>query len=133
MGGCFDFIHFGHVQFLTTAKTHGDHLVVALESDENVAHMKGPNRPIHTQAKRKAMLEALTVVDEVLTLPLMKTDNAYTQLVERVSPSIIAATQEDPILDKKQTQADLVGAKLVVIPKVKTPSTSKLMKLLELE
>lgn len=133
VGGCFDLLHFGHISFLKQAKAHGNHLVVALESDENVRRMKGDNRPIHGQEQRKEMLEALTFVDEVLALPPMSTDKAYDDLVNNLKPQVIATTEGDPILDKKRQQAETIGAELVVIPKIHTPSTSQLAKLLELE
>lgn len=133
VGGCFDFIHFGHISFLKQAKGEGDILVIALESDENVRRTKGDTRPIHTQDKRKAMLEALSFVDEVINLPPMHDDRDYARLVREVHPSVIAVTEGDPIIDKKRAQARQIGAKLVIIPKVHTPSTSQLAKLLGLE
>jgi rfaE bifunctional protein nucleotidyltransferase chain/domain len=133
VGGCFDLLHFGHIVFLKSAKKHGDHLVVALESDENVRRMKGDTRPIHTQAQRKEMLEALSLVDEVVLLPPMNTDEQYKKFVEEVKPGIIAITEGDPIEEKKHAQAQSIGAELVVIPKIHTPSTSQLAKLLGLE
>ncbi len=133
VGGCFDLLHFGHIDFLRQAKTLGDWLVVALESDENVRRMKGANRPIHTQEQRKKMLEALSCVDEVIALPVMNSDEDYASLVKTVQPSILALTQGDPVLEKKRRHALLVGANVVVIPKVLTPSTSQLAKLLGLE
>lgn len=133
VGGCFDLLHYGHISFLKQAKALGDRLVVALESDENVRRMKGPNRPIHTQNQRKQMLEALSVVSEIISLPPMSTDQEYFDLVTKIKPHIIAVTSGDSILDKKQKQANQVGAKLVVIPRVYTPSTSQLAKLLGLE
>lgn len=132
-GGCFDLIHFGHISFLKQAKSRGDYLIVALESDENVKRMKGELRPIHNQAQRKEMLESLSFVDEVISLPTTHGDRDYFDFVTKVKPDVIAVTQGDPVLDKKQKQADLVGAKLVVIPKIHTPSTSQLAKLLGLE
>ena len=133
VGGCFDLIHFGHVSFLNEAKRLGDWLIVALESDENVRRMKGPTRPIHTQEQRKQMLKSLKMVDEVITLPPMQTDKDYFELVNKIRPDFIAVTIGDPKLQQKQRQADLIGAKLVVIPKIHTPSTSQLVKLLDLE
>lgn len=133
VGGCFDFIHFGHISFLKQAKTYGDSLVVALESDENVKRAKGETRPIHSQDKRKIMLESLSFVDEVISLPPMRTDEEYANLVKDVHPAVIAVTEGDPIMDKKKSQANKVGATLVVIPKIHTPSTSQLAKLLDLE
>lgn len=133
VGGCFDLLHFGHTEFLRQAKTYGEYLVVALESDENVRHMKGDARPIHTQIQRKAMLESLRYVDEVLMLPVMKTDADYAKLVSDVHPSVIAITEGDPVISKKQHHAASIGATVVIIPKVHTPSTSQLAKLLNLE
>lgn len=133
VGGCFDFIHYGHISFLKQAKAHGDVLVVALESDENVRRVKGDTRPIHAQRERKEMLESLSFVDEVIELAPMNSDADYFELIKHLRPSIIAVTQGDPILDKKRKQAALVSAALVIIPKIHTPSTSQLAKLLDLE
>lgn len=133
VGGCFDLIHYGHTQFLTAARSQGDALVVALESDKNVRKMKGATRPIHTQEQRKSMLLSLTCVNEVITLPPMHTDAEYRELVTRVAPSVIAITEGDPMEEKKRDHATAIGATIAVIPKIHTPSTSQLAKLLELE
>lgn len=133
VGGCFDLLHYGHIRFLEEAKKLGDHLVVALESDENVRRMKGDHRPIHTQEQRKSMLEALISVDEVISLPPIQGHQEYFNLVTRVHPAVIAITQGDPKESNKRQQAEQIGATLVVIPKVPTPSTSQLAKLLGLE
>lgn len=133
VGGCFDLLHYGHVRFLAEAKKLGDLLVVALESDDNVRRMKGEGRPIHSQKQRKEMLEALSCVDKVISLPPMNNHQEYYDLVTKIHPQIIAITEGDPIVDKKQKQADTIGAQLVIIPKIPTPSTSQLAKLLGLE
>lgn len=133
VGGCFDFIHFGHISFLKQAKALGDYLVVALESDENVRQAKGAMRPIHTQQQRQEMLKSLSFVDEVISLAPMKSDKEYFDLVHQVAPSVIAITEGDSIIEKKKEQAKQVNAQLVIIPKIHTPSTSQLAKLLELE
>ncbi|MCX6792059.1 MAG: adenylyltransferase/cytidyltransferase family protein [Candidatus Gottesmanbacteria bacterium] len=90
VGGCFDLLHYGHINFLKQAKSRGDWLVVALESDENVKRMKGNARPIHIQAQRKEMLEALSFIDEVISLPPMHNDRDYFELVRKIRPAIIA-------------------------------------------
>ena len=133
VGGCFDLLHFGHISFLKQAKSLGDYLLVALESDENVRRMKGDGRPIHTQAQRKEMLEAISVVDEVIELPTMHGDRDYYELIRKIKPLVIAVTDGDPAIVKKREQAEEIGARLVEIPKIHTPSTSQLVKLLELE
>jgi rfaE bifunctional protein nucleotidyltransferase chain/domain len=133
VGGCFDLLHFGHISFLKNAKKLGDHLLVLLESDENVKKLKGEGRPFHTQKQRKEMLESLSFVDEVRNLPPMEGNEAYYNLIREIQPSVIAFTQGDPLLEHKMKQAEEVGAKAIVIPKIHTPSTSKLAKLLNLE
>ena len=133
VGGCFDFIHFGHVNFLKSAKKLGGKLVVALESDVNVRKTKGHTRPVHTQDQRRQMLEAISFIDKILMLPPMRSDDDYFNLVLKIKPAVIATTAGDPVLEKKRKQAKKVGAKLVIIPKIHTPSTSQLAKLLGLE
>ena len=79
------------------------------------------------------MLKSLLFVDEVIALPPMKSDQEYQDLVNHVKPDVIAVTEGDSILDKKRVQAKSIGAELIVIPKIHTPSTSQLAKLLGLE
>lgn len=131
VGGCFDLIHFGHIHFLKRARTLGDYLVVALESDKNVRRLKGRGRPIHKQRLRKAMLESLKFVDQVISLPPMKSDKDYRMLVLRVKPNVIAVTKGDPVIEKKKAHAAFVGASLREIPKLKVSSTSDILKKLE--
>lgn len=130
VGGCFDILHYGHIGFLKKAKKLGDYLIVMLEPDKNVRKLKGGNRPIHPEAQRKEILESLSCVDEVIILPEMKNDEDYRKMISKISPQIIAASEGDPILAKKKSHAKSVGAKLVVIPKVKSPSTSEITKLI---
>jgi len=133
VGGCFDILHLGHIQFLNQARKYGDTLTVLLESDETIKRLKGPDRPFHTQEQRKAMLLALRSVDTVIAIPPFASDAEYFEAVKHIQPDIIAFTEGGPILDKKLKQTELVGATAVVVPKIKTPSTTQLSKLLKLE
>ena len=63
--GCFDVLHRGHTRYLNQAKQLGDILVVALNSDDSVRKLKGPDRPINTVADRAAVIAALSCVDYV--------------------------------------------------------------------
>ncbi|MDR2735354.1 MAG: adenylyltransferase/cytidyltransferase family protein [Puniceicoccales bacterium] len=63
--GCFDFLHVGHVLSLESAKKLGDHLWVAMNSDDSVKMIKGDNRPIMNEEERAYMLAALECVDGV--------------------------------------------------------------------
>lgn len=130
VGGCFDILHYGHIYFLKKAKKLGNYLVVALESDENTRKLKGPKRPIHTQKQRAEILKSLRFIDKVISLPPLPD---YLSLVKKVKVDVIAATQGDPLIKNKEKLANLVGAKVVVIPKIKTPSTTQIAKLLKIE
>jgi len=133
VGGCFDIIHYGHIVFLSETKKHALKLIIALESDTNVRRMKGPNRPIHTQEQRKKMLESLIFVDKVISLPTMIKNDDYKNFVSKIKPDVIAITMGDPQAKNKRLYAKSIDAKVVVIRKVRTPSTSQLSRLLGLD
>ncbi|MBI3313323.1 MAG: D-glycero-beta-D-manno-heptose 1-phosphate adenylyltransferase [Candidatus Omnitrophica bacterium] len=61
--GTFDFIHVGHVRYLTKAKSFGDVLIVGVNTDASVRSYKGPHRPINPQNDRIEVLTALECVD----------------------------------------------------------------------
>lgn len=64
--GCFDLLHAGHVDFLSRAAAMGRILVVAINSDESVRRLKGPDRPVVPAEQRAAMLWALRFVYHVV-------------------------------------------------------------------
>jgi len=63
--GCFDLIHTGHTRYLAKARSFGDLLIVAVNSDASVRMIKGEKRPINAQAERAEALAALESVDFV--------------------------------------------------------------------
>ena len=63
--GCFDLLHAGHVRYLAAARHLGDYMVVALNSDESISRLKGPNRPLLPQNQRARIIAALGPVDYV--------------------------------------------------------------------
>ncbi|HEX4068570.1 MAG TPA: adenylyltransferase/cytidyltransferase family protein [Candidatus Babeliales bacterium] len=114
IGGCFDIIHFGHMQFLEKAKQTGDYLIVALESDERIINDK-KRTPIHTQKERAYNLLALRFVDYVIMLPLLNGFDDYLALVQNIKPHSIAITSNDPQQINKQKQTDAIGAQLIIV------------------
>jgi rfaE bifunctional protein nucleotidyltransferase chain/domain len=64
--GVFDLLHVGHVRYLQASKTHGDILVVAINSDASTRARKGAGRPIMTERARATVVAALGVVDHVI-------------------------------------------------------------------
>jgi D-beta-D-heptose 7-phosphate kinase/D-beta-D-heptose 1-phosphate adenosyltransferase len=65
VNGTFDIVHPGHLALLNYAKSLGDFLVVAIDSDRRVRELKGTDRPINNQFERQLLLENLRAVDEV--------------------------------------------------------------------
>lgn len=63
--GCFDLLHLGHVRYLQHARSLGDFLILALNSDEGVRLLKGSRRPLVSEDERAEILAALTCIDYV--------------------------------------------------------------------
>jgi rfaE bifunctional protein nucleotidyltransferase chain/domain len=67
VNGTFDILHRGHLELLQYAKSLGDYLLVAIDTDSRVTKLKGPTRPINNQMDRMYMLHSLKCVDYVKT------------------------------------------------------------------
>jgi rfaE bifunctional protein nucleotidyltransferase chain/domain len=67
--GCFDLLHVGHVRYLEAAAQEGDVLVVAINDDEMVKTLKGPDRPVLAAPYRAELVAALRCVDLVVVFP----------------------------------------------------------------
>ena len=63
--GCYDLLHPGHIRLLESARSLGDILILALNTDDSVARLKGPSRPLLALEQRAAMANALEAVDVV--------------------------------------------------------------------
>jgi D-glycero-beta-D-manno-heptose 1-phosphate adenylyltransferase len=63
--GCFDVLHVGHIRYLAGAKHLGDLLVVGINSDYQVAALKGDGRPVLPQDERAEIVASLDMVDLV--------------------------------------------------------------------
>ena len=83
--GCFDILHAGHVSILEFARRQGDELVVGLNSDASVRRLKGPSRPVNTQADRALVLAALESVSAVCIF----TEDTPFNLIKRVFPDVL--------------------------------------------
>ena len=86
VNGTFDVLHLGHLALLNYAKSLGDKLFVAIDSDERVQQLKGPTRPIHNTYQRKVMLLNLKAVDEV---EIFSSDEELEMWIKQINPSIM--------------------------------------------
>lgn len=96
--GCFDILHLGHINLLKEAKKLGDRLIVAINSDESVRRLKGPERPINALDHRIKMLEALSSVDIVISF----NDDTPLNLIKNIKPDFLVKGSD-------YTKTDVVG------------------------
>ncbi|NBE82790.1 D-glycero-beta-D-manno-heptose 1-phosphate adenylyltransferase [Micromonospora rubida] len=82
--GCFDVLHPGHVRYLEQARALGDLLLVAVNSDDSVRRLKGPDRPVNPVEDRVTLLAALSCVDHVVVFE----EDSPAALIETVRPDI---------------------------------------------
>ena len=102
--GCFDLLHYGHIHYLSQAKDLGDRLIVGVNSDQSVARLKGPGRPIKNENTRLHILATFSFVDTVV---LFENDTPY-ELIKELMPDVLVKGgdwQPDQIVG-----ADLVAA-----------------------
>ena len=80
VNGTFDIIHLGHLALFNYAKSLGDFLLVAIDSDKRVKQLKGNNRPINNEYERKTLLENLKAIDQV---QIFDTDQELIDIVSK--------------------------------------------------
>ena len=85
VNGTFDVLHPGHIALLNTARSYGDHLVVAIDTDRRVKELKGDKRPINNQIFRRIMLSNLKAVDIV---EFFDSKEELIELMKRYQPDV---------------------------------------------
>lgn len=86
VNGTFDLLHKGHLELLNYAKSLGDYLIVAIDSDKRIQEKKGPTRPIYNLEERSFFLQNLKSVNEVLSFD---SDEELTNIIKNISPDIM--------------------------------------------
>jgi D-beta-D-heptose 7-phosphate kinase/D-beta-D-heptose 1-phosphate adenosyltransferase len=86
VNGVFDLLHFGHLALLQQARTMGDHLHVAIDSDRRVRSLKGPGRPVRSAAERRCLLAEMRSVDQV---SIFDTDQELIDIIQRYQPHVM--------------------------------------------
>lgn len=83
--GCFDILHAGHVRYLEQAAELGDRLIVAINSDESIHRIKGPQRPILSLAQRMEVMASMRCVDWVTPFD----DDTPLNLITQLAPDVL--------------------------------------------
>jgi D-glycero-beta-D-manno-heptose 1-phosphate adenylyltransferase len=125
--GCFDLLHLGHVTYLEMARHQGDALLVGVNGDNAVRELKGPDRPVNSEADRAAVLAALESVDGVCIFA----ESTAKRFLAGVKPDIYVKggdyTLETLNQDERRT-VEGAGGRIVIIPFVPGKSTTALLK-----
>ena len=125
--GCFDLLHPGHIDLLERCRALGnigDILVVAINSDVGVRHLKGPSRPLVPEAERAELLAGLAAVDYVTFFD----EPTPRELIARLLPDILVKGGDwtlDNIVGRDEVEA--AGGKVYSLPLLRGYSTSAIV------
>lgn len=86
VNGSFDILHVGHLRLLNYARSLGDYLLVAIDTDRRIKELKGSDRPINNIYERKTMLQNLKAVNEV---QIFDSDIDLRNILEAYKPNVI--------------------------------------------
>jgi D-beta-D-heptose 7-phosphate kinase/D-beta-D-heptose 1-phosphate adenosyltransferase len=122
--GVFDLLHPGHVDLLFGARRQGDALVVGLNSDASVRRLKGPERPVRSEAARAYVLAAVAAVDAVVVFD----EDTPLEIITALRPDVLVKGgdySEPTIVGAREVRG--WGGDVVVIPLTPGHSTSALI------
>lgn len=125
--GVFDLLHPGHVDVLRAARDAGDALIVGLNSDASVRRLKGPERPVRSEADRAYVLAALRCVDVVTVFD----EDTPLELVRRILPDVIVKGgdyTEETVVGAAEVRAQ--GGSVVIVPLTPGQSTTSIIETL---
>ncbi|MDX2215232.1 MAG: D-glycero-beta-D-manno-heptose 1-phosphate adenylyltransferase [Oculatellaceae cyanobacterium bins.114] len=122
--GCFDILHAGHVSYLAQAKALGDVLIVGVNVDETVRHLKGSDRPVNALPDRLAVLAALECVDYLVPF----TELMPHALIRAICPAVFVKGGDytrDTLPEAALVEE--LGGQVQILPYVSDRSTTKLI------
>jgi rfaE bifunctional protein nucleotidyltransferase chain/domain len=122
--GCFDLLHRGHLEYLASAKTYGDILVIGLNSDLSVRRLKGANRPFTSEQDRAYILSQLQMVDAVCIFA----EDTPLQLISEIQPDVLVKGGDykiEEIVGKDVVERQ--GGLVITVPVIAGRSTSGLI------
>lgn len=120
VSGCYDILHAGHLQFFREARALGDHLTVSF-ANEAILWKHKKRRPSLPDDHKKALLEALEMVDEVVAGEGEVEGLDFEPLFRKIRPDILAVTEDDQYGELKEGLCAETGCRYVRLPK--TPPT----------
>lgn len=109
--GCYDLLHPGHIRLLERARSLGEILILALNTDDSVARIKGPSRPLIPQNERARMALALEAVDAVTFFD----EDTPRELIAAVLPDILVKGADWAHFIAGREEVEAAGGKVMAL------------------
>ena len=110
--GCYDILHPGHIQLLEDARSLGDILVVALNSDASTRRAKGPGRPINAETDRAELIAALAAVDAVTLFD----EETPRDLIAALLPDVLVKGADWSHFVAGREEVEAAGGRVMTLP-----------------
>jgi rfaE bifunctional protein nucleotidyltransferase chain/domain len=110
--GCYDVLHPGHIRLLEQARSLGDILVLAINSDESVQRLKGPGRPLFNAEQRTSLALRLEAVDAVTVFD----EDTPRELIAALLPDILVKGADWSHFIAGREEVESAGGQVLTIP-----------------
>lgn len=110
--GCYDVLHPGHARLLETARSLGDLLILALNTDSSVQRLKGPRRPLIPERHRAELAAALQAVDAVTLFD----EDTPRELIAAVLPDILVKGADWAHWIAGREEVEAAGGRVLALP-----------------
>lgn len=124
--GCYDLLHPGHIRLLEQARSLGDVLILALNSDASVRRFKGPSRPLLPEGERAGIAAALEAVDAVTLFD----EDTPRELIAEVLPDVLIKGADWSHFIAGREEVEAAGGTVRTVALEPGYSTSKIVELI---
>lgn len=110
--GCYDLLHPGHIRLLERARSLGDLLILALNTDSSVERLKGPSRPLIPERERAELAAGLAAVDAVTLFD----EDTPRELIAATLPDILVKGADWAHWIAGREEVEAAGGKVLALP-----------------
>ena len=121
--GCYDILHPGHIRLLESARSLGEVLFLALNTDASVQRLKGPSRPILSEQTRAAIAMNLEAVDAVTFFD----EDTPRELIAAVLPDFLVKGADWSHFIAGREEVEASGGQVLALPLEPGYSTTNLV------